>query len=491
MKISPGMQLNKFLALCGIASRRKADTLIREGRIRCNGQPAQCGQKVEAEDVITFDGRRVQMPHRFAYVLLHKPQAVITAVADPRGRKTVADLVGIPERVFPVGRLDYDTTGVLLLTNDGDLAYRLTHPKFEIEKVYRATVAGTVGPKAILSLQKGVRLEDGTRVSGEARIIRASGDWTEVEIRVHEGRKRQVRQMMGSVGHPVLRLERTVFAGITAKGLRPGEWRELSPSEIRALQAAAGINGKESGMMGEGRKAKSGEGARGRDAKRLIVAIDGPAGSGKSTTARLVAKALGWTYLDTGAMYRAMALKMVEKRIPAQDVQTVLAEAQRTRIDVTASESGMKVMLDGRDVTSRIRHPDIDRAVGPICEIAGVREVLVALQKSLGGRGNVVVEGRDMGTVVFPDAELKFFMVADPGERARRRQKDLERQGIAADQKEIRREIEERDRRDSTREHSPLKMAGDAVLLDTTRLSVEEQVQCIVDAVHQKQKKIR
>jgi len=217
--------------------------------------------------------------------------------------------------------------------------------------------------------------------------------------------------------------------------------------------------------------------------KREIITIDGPAASGKSTTARLVAKKLGWLYLDTGAMYRAITVKVIDEGIPLEDTELIGRTAEKTELELTPSDSGTRVFIDRREITERIRTPEIDRAVGPVCEVDLVRKVLVEQQRKIGAEGRVVAEGRDMGTVVFPEARYKFYMVASIESRARRRQKDLQKQNINISLPELIKEIETRDKRDSSRNNSPLKKADDAVLIDTSNLSIEQQVDMILKRV--------
>lgn len=237
------MQLNKYLALCGLASRRGAVEPIKAGKVIVNGQIVrEPGFKVEpGQDRVTFKGRVVAPPKAFRYVLLNKPSGTLTTLEDDRGRATVVSLLPPGARVFPVGRLDYDTEGALLLTNDGDLAYRLAHPRYNVEKVYRAWVDGVLDEGAIEKLRKGVRLIGGPQVSGEAKVVASKPDKTRVEIRIHEGRKHQVKRMLKAVGHPVEKLERTVFAGLNVKGLSRGGWRELSPVEVKKLYRMVGL----------------------------------------------------------------------------------------------------------------------------------------------------------------------------------------------------------------------------------------------------------
>ena len=230
------MRLNSFLARAGVASRRRSDELIKAGRVRVNGEPGELNTVVGAHDVVEVDGRRVER-QALAYVLLHKPAGVVTTTSDPHGRPTVVGLVAHEARVVPVGRLDADTTGALLLTNDGTLAHRLAHPRYGVPKVYEAEVEGSPGPEALAALRAGVELEEGRTAPAEARLP-APGI---VELTLHEGRKHQVKRMLETVGHPVRRLHRSRYAGLDLAGLAPGEWRELEVGEVALLRRDAGL----------------------------------------------------------------------------------------------------------------------------------------------------------------------------------------------------------------------------------------------------------
>ena len=228
------MRLNAFLARAGVASRRRSDELILAGRVRVNGEPGQLNTVVGAHDVVEVDGERVER-QVLAYVLLHKPAGVVTTARDPQGRPTVVELVPHAARVVPVGRLDADTTGALLLTNDGPLAHRLAHPRYGVPKVYEAEVDGTPAKETLRALREGVELEDGPTAPAEARLLRPGV----VELTLHEGRKRQVKRMLEAVGHPVRRLHRSRYAGLGVDGLEAGEWRELTREEVAALRGQA------------------------------------------------------------------------------------------------------------------------------------------------------------------------------------------------------------------------------------------------------------
>jgi cytidylate kinase len=218
--------------------------------------------------------------------------------------------------------------------------------------------------------------------------------------------------------------------------------------------------------------------------KNLVIAIDGPAASGKSTTAKLVAEKLNYLYVDTGAMYRAMTFKVLKSGIDLTDEGEVARLASSTEIRLQRSGSQLRVMLDGKDVTTAIRRPEVTAAVSAVSAIRGVRDVMVREQREMGRDGGVVLEGRDIGTVVFPEADLKIFMVADVAQRAERRRIDLHGQGIEVDVAMLAQELLERDRKDTQRNISPLRKADNAFVLDTTNLTIEQQVETIIRHAH-------
>ena len=230
------MRLNAYLARAGVASRRGADALIKAGRVTVNGAAGELNSFVGQADDVRLDGRPVGA-QRLRHVLLNKPRGTITTARDPEGRPTVVDLVGGDIRVVPVGRLDRDTTGVLLLTNDGPLAHRLAHPRYGVEKTYVAEVEGEPGDAVIGALAEGVELDDGP--TAPARVQRLGP--SRLELVLHEGRNRQVRRMLEAVGHPIVKLRRARYAGLGPGRLRPGEWRDLTPGEVARLRRLVGL----------------------------------------------------------------------------------------------------------------------------------------------------------------------------------------------------------------------------------------------------------
>lgn len=223
------MRLNAYLARAGVTSRRKADELIKAGRVMVNGEAGQLNTDVSPDDRVELDGRAVGA-QKLRYILMNKPKGTLSTLKDPHGRKKILDLLSISERVVPVGRLDYDTTGAILLTNDGDLANKLMHPSSEFKKTYIAEVEGQITQEKLDNLQKGVRLEDGISAPAEARQT-----GKKVELVIHEGRKHQVKRMLAAVGLEVTALHRSAYGPLRVQGLQPGSWRDLSEKEIKAL----------------------------------------------------------------------------------------------------------------------------------------------------------------------------------------------------------------------------------------------------------------
>ena len=230
-----GERLQKVLARVGIGSRRVCEDLIAEGRVTVDGEVAVLGRRVDVETaLIELDGAPIGVRPDLVHYVLNKPAGVVTTADDPQGRPTVVGLVPAEPRVFPVGRLDVDTEGLLLLTNDGELAHRMTHPSFGVEKEYVVELEGSPSRAALRRLREGVELDDGTTAPARAALLEPSV----VRLTVHEGRNRQVRRMCDAVGHPVVRLIRTRIGPLADRSLAPGAWRELTGDEVRSLQRA-------------------------------------------------------------------------------------------------------------------------------------------------------------------------------------------------------------------------------------------------------------
>jgi pseudouridine synthase len=232
------IRLNRFLAMAGIGSRRGCDTYILEGRVTVNEEPVdRLGMRVDPEnDVVLFDGNPVTPPQKLIYILLNKPLRTVTTTKDDKRRRTVIDLIGAPKRLFPVGRLDYNTTGALLITNDGDMSYYLIHPRFQLKKIYRVMLNKIIRPIDLHHFQNGVVLDGRKTASCKARELRRIGNRSFLEVELHEGRNRQIRRMFEILGYTVEQLHRISFAGLQVHELNAGEWRELTPDEVQYLK---------------------------------------------------------------------------------------------------------------------------------------------------------------------------------------------------------------------------------------------------------------
>jgi 23S rRNA pseudouridine2605 synthase len=267
------MRLNKFLAHAGVCSRREADRLIAEGRVSVNGVVVQeLGEKVDpARDKVVANGRPVRVEEdKLAYILLNKPAGRVVSVKDPFGRPTVMELLGrLPVRVYPVGRLDLDTEGALLFTNDGDLALRLTHPRYGIVKAYEVRVDGEPGEEDLDKVRRGIFLEGRKTAPARVLVLRRGHKHSILRVEIHEGRKREIRKLFEAVGFPVSLLIRIEFAGLTPEGLRPGQWRHLKTAEVRSLRRFVGLDAgdaltRREGVPRPGRKPGARKAAAGR-----------------------------------------------------------------------------------------------------------------------------------------------------------------------------------------------------------------------------------
>ena len=232
------MKLQKYMAHCGVDSRRACEKIIEQGRVTVNGEPAHLGMRVEEGDVVLLDGHELRLPdEKPVYIILNKPLDVVTTVKDTHDRKTVLDIVDVPQRVYPVGRLDMDSTGLILLTNDGELANKLSHPKYGVTKTYMARLRGNVSDADIQRLRDGVEIDGQMTHPAQVDVLARTVGSIRVKITIHEGRNRQIRKMCLKIGHPVLSLVRTEYAGLSIKGMLPGQWRELTGEEVGELKS--------------------------------------------------------------------------------------------------------------------------------------------------------------------------------------------------------------------------------------------------------------
>ncbi len=478
----PAERLQKLLARRGIGSRRRAEEIVAAGRVTVNGATATLGMRADPDrDRIALDGQPLLPATALVHLAVHKPRGLLSSTRDERGRRSVLSLLSmdgaeVPDRLWPAGRLDADSEGLMLLTNDGEWANRVLHPRYGLEREYAALVHPAPSAESLRQLRSGIQLEDGpARVNSVriappprevVRIPDEHGTW--LRLRIGEGRKREVRRLFAAVGHPVERLVRVGLGPVTLAGLAPGAWRSLLAGEVSALAGA--------------RSRPWPTSSRHSPRKRLAIAIDGPSGAGKSTIGHALAVRLGANFVDTGLMYRALTLAALEQGVDPEDGPTLGRLARTSRIHVRRPrrdqvERFESVLLGDRDVTDLVRTQRIDRLVSAVSRHAAVRDAMVAVQRATARRGDTVMVGRDIGTVVLPDAQPKVYLTASTMVRAQRRAVEMGRPDRAS---EYLQEIELRDAADSGRAVAPLRRAAGAVVLDTGELSVEESVQRIV-----------
>ena len=595
--VAQGIRIQKVLADAGIASRRGADELVARGRVTVNGEPAQVGQRVDTErDRIRVDGRIVgkQLPH--TYLVMHKPAGVTSTVSDPHAARTVVELVPAElreacGRLYPVGRLDRDSEGLLLLTNDGDWAQGVLHPRYGVEREYAVAVERSLTGDQARALEQGITLDEGVaRIHGlrrasdaEVRRLAAFGDPRSARLAWYhavltQGWRRQLRRMFAEVGAPVHRLVRVRIGPLRLGQMAPGTVRTLTAAERRLLEAA-GRGAQDRDVVAGGRTAAArgerpqsggqrpgpgadgpgsrGEGSKpgrqrpqpgaehpqardegskpgrqrphpggkrlgpgrkdtggpvapegspsgkapapqpdlsGRRARRSpedrpgpVVSIDGPGSSGKSSVGSGAARELGYRFFDTGLLYRALTLLALDPAgsVDPEDGPALARLISRLSVTWDAHGGGAIVRIDDMDAGARLHSPEIDGAVSLVARQPEVRAALLPVQRDLATGGRIIVVGRDIGSVVLPDADLKLYLDVSVRERARRRAAD---RGLPPDGPEARgleADLVRRDTIDSTRAAAPLRVPVGAVLIRTDGNNLEDTIAIVVDLVRE------
>ena len=477
-----GERLQTVLARAGHGSRRAADRWIADGRVTVNGNPAAPGIRVDPErDVVALDGRPLALAApATVHLAIHKPRGVLSSARGAHGQEAVVDLVSPrpPGRLWPAGRLDLDSEGLMLLTNDGAWAQRVLHPRYGVVRQYAVQLDREPDSADLDRLRHGVEL-DGVHANllGIVRSRRPAGVAAPTEagpwfaVQLGEGRNREVRRLFAAVGYRVHRLVRTAYGPITLAGLEPGAWRPLTAAEVTALEG-----GPQPSPSATPRPRRS-------TSPGVRIAVDGTSGSGKSTIGRALAERLGARFVDTGLLYRAVTLAALEAGIDPADGPAVARLTQQTRIRVRPANGGQlgeQVMIGRRDVTPLLRAPRIERAVPTISRHGEVRAAMLTVQRNAAKGQDTVMVGRDIGTVVLPDADLKVFLTASVETRAKRRAAQMGRPDRV---ETYQREITDRDRTDSTRAVAPLRRAPGALVLDTGELDVGQCVAAIVAAL--------
>lgn len=475
--MSDRVRVHKALADAGVTSRRAAEQMVIAGRVTVNGVTATVGLQVDpAADQITVDGKVISGAGQSrVYLLLAKPAGVTSTVSDRHAEQTVIDLVPAAlrqgaARLYPVGRLDRDSEGLLLLTNDGAWAQRMLHPRHGVEREYAVGLLQPLTAEQREQLTRGVVLEEGVarlialRQSTSAetrRLVALLGDqvrglaWYQVTL--GQGMKRQVRRMFGAVNMPVHRLVRMRIGTLRMGDMALGDTRRLSAAERGQLELL---------VTGHGRD--------------LVVSVDGPGGSGKSTVGMRAAEVVGYRFCDTGVLYRGLTWLQMARGVDVDDAGALVGLIAHMRLEEDERQRYVRLVADDREVTDELHTAEVDRSVSSVSQHAQVRAALLPVQRALADGGRLIMAGRDIGTVVLPDADLKLYLDVSVAERARRRAAE---RGLADDPRalaQIEAELRERDEIDSTRAASPLRIPDGAIVLDTSANTLEQTVDQVV-----------
>ncbi len=481
----PEVRLQKALADAGVASRRAAEGLIAAGRVTVDGSPASVGQRVDPDrQAVAVDGRLIGAAARHVHLALDKPIGVTSTVSDRHAERTVLQLVP-PDlrrragRLFPVGRLDRDSEGLILLTNDGEWGQRLSHPRFGVEREYAVGLARPLSQAELDALRGGIPLDEGlARMVGlreattpETAKLRRSTElgpqgliWYRVTLA--QGWRRQLRRMFAAVGVPVARLVRVRIGTLRLDGMHVGEVRELTAAERDRLGRAAPAD------------------SAPQTAKRgLVVSLDGPGSSGKSSVGAAVAALLGYRFCDTGLLYRAVTWLALDRGIDLADEPALVALVADVSLAADATGRLTRVRVAGRDVTEHVRDADVDRHVSTVARLPEVRAALLPRQREIAASGRIIMAGRDIGTVVLPDADLRLWLEVSVEERARRRAAE---RGVSPESPEgvaILADLRRRDEIDSTRAAAPLRIPDGATIIASDGRTLDETVAAMVAAI--------
>jgi len=502
------VRIQKALADAGVASRRKSEEMVADGRVQVNGAVATIGQQVDpSKDALMVDGRAIgQQREERLYLVMAKPYGTTSTVSDPHARQTVLDLVPAAlrhgaSRLYPVGRLDRESEGLLLLTNDGSWAQRMLHPSHGIEREYAVGLDHPLDDEQRRHLESGIRFDEGmatlahlapaTNADMRQLVELLGADakdliWYRATLR--QGLKRQLRRMFGAVEAPVRRLVRLRFGTVRLSGMTIGDVRALTATQRRQLDSlvtkAEGDAAR--GARGADQQAQTTPGAR----SGLVVSIDGPGGSGKSTVGAGAAEKVGYRFCDTGVLYRGLTWLALERSVDLDDAAAVASLVGQLELAPDDKERFVNLIVDGREVTEQLHTPEVDRDVSRASRHPDVRAKLLPVQHALAAGGRIVMAGRDIGTVVLPDADLKLYLDVSIAERARRR---ADARGVADDRaatKQIEEELRKRDGIDSTRAAAPLRVPAGALLVNTEGNTLEQTIDQVVAAIREREREL-
>jgi len=491
------MRIQKVLADAGVASRRSAEELVAAGRVAVNGTPAVIGQRVDPDaDRILVDGHPLRRRPDRVWLALHKPAGVTSTVSDRHAEWTVLDYVP-PDirksaaRLYPVGRLDQDSEGLLLLTNDGDWAQRVLHPRYEVEREYAIGVRGPLDPEQVKQLTKGILLEEGmATLSGlraasgveiermEALAGRSRGGrlvWYRAVLT--QGWRRQLRRMFAAVSAPVERLIRVRIGTLRIDGLASGELRALTSAERDRLVRDA-VDPEGAAIAGDAARRPGSAGRR-----QVAVSIDGPGSSGKSSVGSAAAAAVGYRFCDTGVLYRGLAWLAAERRVAATDGAGLVALIPAMRLSPDEAGRLARVVVADRDITGELHEPRVDRLVSAVAAEPAVRAALLPVQREIAAAGGIVMAGRDIGSVVLPDADLRLWLDVSLGERAARRARQRGLDAASAEGAVVLEDLRRRDATDSGRGTAPLRVPDGALIIDADDLSFDLTVAAVIAAI--------
>ena len=484
-------RLQKILSNAGVASRRQAETMITDGRVAVNGKVlSKLGSRADPEtDVVTLDGEPV-IKSAYVYLMLNKPTGVVTSAKDEMGRRTVLHFVPPEPRLHPVGRLDADSEGLVILTNDGELTNRLTHPKFEVDKEYLVGVHMPVGKNDLQRIVRGIN-DGGERLRAasvatvepnDAVGLPTAGAWLVMVLR--QGRNREIRRMMTALSRRVLHLRRIRVGPLSLGSMPVGQTRTLTDAEVAGLYKASTQQSASTPSDPPSSESEAETSPKVLENAPRVVALDGTAASGKTTLARELAQLFNRALLDTGGMYRAFTLAAQRAGVPAGDSDSCrrIARGIDMRIAARGADSA-RVLLGEEDVTALLRAPQVENAVSDYSAIPAVRERMVALQREFAEAHPCIMVGRDIATVVLPDADAKLYLTASEEARATRRNQQTGEWGVKQAEHESLADISARDRTDSTRATSPLTAAEDAIVIDTTNLTAAEVLTAALEAM--------
>lgn len=480
-----GVRIQKALAAAGVASRRTAERLIAAGRVSVNGAPALVGQRVAPErDLITVDGKRIGHSPPPVHLLLHKPQGVTSTTRGRTDETTVLDFVA-PEvierhgRVYPVGRLDRDSEGLILLTNDGAWADQLLHPRYGVEREYAVGLWEQLTAQQRRALLGGVQLDEGlarvsslrTATAAEVRMLAGLVD----EVRslvwyravLTHGWKRQIRRSFAAVGGPVARLVRVRIGSLRLAAMRPGEVRPLTAAERSSLVA---------------RSVPSRHG--------LVVSLDGPASSGKSSVGAGAASELGYRFCDTGVLYRGLTWLALERGADGDDPDALVPLIGELQLIPDEAGRLRRVKVGDQDVTEQLHSPQVDREVSRVSRHAAVRAAFLPLQRSLAADGRIIMAGRDIGTVVLPAADPKLFIDVSLEERAIRRAAERGLMPGSDEARTVEAELRRRDGIDKTREVAPLRIPRGAIIIRSDSNTLAQTVSQVVATVREREAQV-